>query len=110
MIGLHYNCLFHFIEFGVLLWEIESLGLSPYPGVRPQALYGVLEAGYRMPPPEGCPPAVYRLMRQCWEWEPENRPSFKEVFATLNNMDATIGMYIHSHMHDSLVMEECMNM
>lgn len=39
----------------------------------------LLEQGYRMEPPEGCPPAVYALMKSCWELEPGKRPSFKKL-------------------------------
>lgn len=39
----------------------------------------LLEQGYRMEPPEGCLPAVYALMKSCWELEPGKRPSFKKI-------------------------------
>lgn len=39
----------------------------------------LLEEGYRMDPPEGCPPAIYALMKSCWEMEPGKRPSFKKL-------------------------------
>lgn len=50
--------------------------------LHPQSLKEVteqLEQGYRMEPPEGCPPTVYVLMRSCWEMEPGKRPSFKKL-------------------------------
>lgn len=50
--------------------------------LHPQSLKEVteqLEQGYRMEPPEGCPPTVYTLMRSCWEMEPGKRPSFKKL-------------------------------
>jgi len=68
-------------------------------------MYELLETGYRMPSPEDCPPAVYELMKQCWQWVPESRPSVKEVSATLNNMDVSKGVYIASHMYAYHVME-----
>lgn len=72
--------------FGVLLWELATYGMSPYPGVELSQVYELLESGYRMQRPEGCPPPVYDMMRKCWEWAPEDRPSFKELSATLNGM------------------------
>ena len=60
--------------------------MSPYPGVELSQVYELLETGYRMPSPEGCPPAVYTLMKCCWEWQPENRPSFAELSEKLNSM------------------------
>jgi proto-oncogene tyrosine-protein kinase Ret len=40
--------------FGVVGWELVKLGASPYPGIEPQDLYGLLMKGYRMPRPENC--------------------------------------------------------
>lgn len=51
--------------FGVLLWEIATYGMSPYPGVDLTDVYHMLETGYRMECPPGCPPNVYELMKQC---------------------------------------------
>ncbi|NXX67290.1 ABL2 kinase, partial [Spizella passerina] len=51
--------------FGVLLWEIATYGMSPYPGIDLSQVYDLLEKGYRMEQPEGCPPKVYELMRAC---------------------------------------------
>jgi len=72
--------------FGVLLWELATYGMSPYPGVELSQVYELLETGYRMQCPEGCPPAVYKLMRRCWEWDSEKRPTFKEMSSDLNGM------------------------
>ncbi|GFR00071.1 tyrosine-protein kinase Abl [Trichonephila clavata] len=72
--------------FGILLWEIATYGMSPYPGVDLTDVYHMLESGYRMECPPGCPPRVYELMRQCWHWEPSERPTFKEIHLTLETM------------------------
>ena len=34
--------------FGILLWELVTLGKSPYPGVSYDQLLGLLQSGYRM--------------------------------------------------------------
>ncbi|KAL1457095.1 hypothetical protein WDU94_001759 [Cyamophila willieti] len=72
--------------FGILLWEIATYGMSPYPGVDLTDVYHMLEKGYRMECPPGCPPKIYELMRQCWQWLPEDRPTFKEIHHALENM------------------------
>ena len=74
------------LQLGVLLWELATYQMLPYPGVELSQVYELLETGYRMQSPEGCPPPVYDLMRHCWEWESSNRPSFDEVPTTLNFM------------------------
>ena len=66
-------------SYGVLLWEVFSFGRAPYPKLSLKEVTEQLEQGYRMEPPEGCPPTVYVLMRSCWEMEPGKRPSFKKL-------------------------------
>ena len=60
--------------FGVVLWEMFSLGKTPYPGIEPGLeLYDKLSANYRMSRPEFSPNNVYRLMLDCWAAEPKHR-------------------------------------
>ncbi|XP_014203448.1 proto-oncogene tyrosine-protein kinase receptor Ret [Copidosoma floridanum] len=66
-------------SFGVLLWELVTLGASPYPGVDVHNLYNLLKAGYRMEKPKNCSNQLYKLMVSCWHEEPGMRPSFKEL-------------------------------
>ncbi|XP_060809474.1 tyrosine-protein kinase Abl isoform X2 [Amyelois transitella] len=72
--------------FGILLWEIATYGMSPYPGVDLADVYHMLEKGYRMECPPGCPAAVYELMRGCWQWAPQDRPSFRDIHHALEHM------------------------
>ena len=51
--------------YGILLWEIASYGQSPYQGYELNQVYGLLEQGYRMESPEGCPESANQLM-QLW--------------------------------------------
>ena len=39
--------------------------MSPYPGVDLTEVYPLLEKGYRMDCPAGCPVNVHNLMMQC---------------------------------------------
>ena len=73
--------------------------MSPYPGVELSQVYELLESGYRMQRPEGCPQPVYDMMHKCWEWAPEDRPSFKTLSDTLNGMsDINEGIYISENL------------
>ncbi|XP_055323715.1 tyrosine-protein kinase Abl isoform X4 [Sitodiplosis mosellana] len=72
--------------FGVLLWEIATYGMSPYPGIDLTDVFHKLESGYRMERPNGCPPEVYDLMRQCWHWQAQDRPTFKNIHHMLEHM------------------------
>ena len=57
-----------YIAFGVLLWELATYGISPYPGLDLSQVYDKLSIGYRMPAPEGCPDEVHELMKKC-KWK-----------------------------------------
>ncbi|KAK7889609.1 hypothetical protein WMY93_025169 [Mugilogobius chulae] len=74
-------------SYGILLWEIFSLGGTPYPGmVVDSSFYNKIKSGYRMSKPEHAPLDVYEVMMKCWNSEPEKRPSFlglSETVATL---------------------------
>ncbi|KRX20064.1 Tyrosine-protein kinase abl-1 [Trichinella nelsoni] len=72
--------------FGVLLWEIATYGQTPYPGVEFSEVYTLLEKGFRMESPAGCPASVYRLMLQCWRWSPADRPTFREIAVALDGL------------------------
>ncbi|KAI4828597.1 hypothetical protein KUCAC02_022677 [Chaenocephalus aceratus] len=66
-------------SYGVLLWEIFSYGRQPYPKMSLKEVKEMVEGGYRMEAPEDCPPALYSLMRLCWEQEPRRRPAFNKL-------------------------------
>ncbi|KAL7389242.1 hypothetical protein ABVT39_000342 [Epinephelus coioides] len=67
-------------SYGVLLWEIFSLGGSPYPDLpMTQEFYSSLKRGYRMSRPDHASHNIYDLMRQCWEEKPQSRPSFSSL-------------------------------
>ncbi|KFO96613.1 ALK tyrosine kinase receptor, partial [Calypte anna] len=63
-------------SFGILLWEIFSLGYMPYPSKSNQEVLEFVTNGGRMDPPKNCPGPVYRIMTQCWQHQPEDRPNF----------------------------------
>lgn len=73
-------------SYGVVLWELMTLGRSPYPGINAHDLHPLLEGGYRMPAPYNCPPEVYQLMRQCWERKPDLRPTFSQLTLLLDRL------------------------
>uniref|UniRef100_A0A8D0G8B7 Tyrosine-protein kinase receptor n=1 Tax=Sphenodon punctatus TaxID=8508 RepID=A0A8D0G8B7_SPHPU len=66
-------------SFGVLLWEIFSLGYMPYPCKTNQEVLEFVTSGGRMDPPKKCPGPVYRIMTQCWQHSPEYRPNFSTI-------------------------------
>ncbi|XP_037389337.1 tyrosine-protein kinase Fer isoform X2 [Pygocentrus nattereri] len=71
-------------SYGILLWETFSLGVCPYPGMTNQQAREQVEKGYRMSCPQKCPDEVYKIMQRCWDYKPENRPKFAEIYRELS--------------------------
>ncbi|XP_035693747.1 receptor tyrosine-protein kinase erbB-4-like [Branchiostoma floridae] len=74
-----YTCQSDVWSFGVLLWEIATLGKDPCYDGRMQLSFlqmvGILRQGIRLERPPGCPEDLYRLMRSCWRDVPDTRPT-----------------------------------
>ncbi|MEQ2243594.1 hypothetical protein ILYODFUR_008506 [Ilyodon furcidens] len=71
-------------SFGILLWETFSMGMTPYTSMNNQQTRDEVEKGYRMPAPHGCPAEICRVMNNCWQYEPKNRPTFRKIRAELS--------------------------
>lgn len=66
--------------YGILLWEMFSLGVTPYPGVKvDDKFYSMIESGFKMECPYYASEAVYAIMSKCWALKPSERPSFSEL-------------------------------
>ncbi|XP_027861113.1 receptor-type tyrosine-protein kinase FLT3 [Xiphophorus couchianus] len=66
--------------YGILLWEIFSLGVTPYPGVKvDHTFYSMIEGGFKMECPYYANDSVYGIMCKCWALDPNNRPSFSKI-------------------------------
>ncbi|XP_065826968.1 uncharacterized protein [Oscarella lobularis] len=73
-------------SFGVVLWEIFTLGGHPYPAVADDQLVDCLKAGYRMDKPHSrCPDEIYELMKRCWQPERRDRPTMSHLIDRLNH-------------------------
>ncbi|XP_051018816.1 vascular endothelial growth factor receptor 1 [Acomys russatus] len=74
-------------SYGVLLWEIFSLGGSPYPGVQmDEEFCSRLKEGMRMRAPEYATPEIYQIMLDCWHKDPKERPRFAELVEKLGDL------------------------
>uniref|UniRef100_A0AAQ4QX83 Fibroblast growth factor receptor n=1 Tax=Gasterosteus aculeatus aculeatus TaxID=481459 RepID=A0AAQ4QX83_GASAC len=76
-------------SFGVLLWEIFTLGGSPYPGVPVEELFKLLKEGHRMEKPSACTEELYMMMRDCWAAVPSRRPTFLQL---VEDLDRTLSL------------------
>ncbi|XP_060096306.1 macrophage colony-stimulating factor 1 receptor [Heteronotia binoei] len=67
-------------SYGILLWEIYSLGKSPYPGMKVDSkFYSLVKQGYHMARPDFASDDMYNIMKACWNLEPTQRPTFIEI-------------------------------
>ena len=74
-------------SFGVTMWEIFKLTKTqPYEELDDQEMIqDAIRGASRqlLDRPEACPMEVYQVMLRCWEYSPEDRATFEEVFNTL---------------------------
>ncbi|XP_034653781.1 ALK tyrosine kinase receptor [Drosophila subobscura] len=70
-------------SFGILLWEVFSLGRSPYPGQHNTQVMELVVRGGRLGTPTECPVSIYKIMADCWNPTPEDRPTFTSLMEHL---------------------------
>ncbi|XP_067635667.1 tyrosine-protein kinase receptor torso [Eurosta solidaginis] len=70
--------------YGVVLWEIGTLGTSPYPTIGNHELIPYLLSGKRLEKPDICTNQLYNIMLQCWDENVEGRPTFVELYKILS--------------------------
>ncbi|KYQ48889.1 Proto-oncogene tyrosine-protein kinase ROS [Trachymyrmex zeteki] len=80
--------------FGVLMWEITSLGQQPYPARNNLEVLHYVRAGGRLPKPLNCPPTLHQLMLRCWS-AADARPSFKICLESI--------VVLRSHIEDAVL-------
>uniref|UniRef100_A0A8C6RII7 Serine/threonine/tyrosine kinase 1 n=1 Tax=Nannospalax galili TaxID=1026970 RepID=A0A8C6RII7_NANGA len=61
-------------SFGILLYEMVTLGAPPYPEVPPTSILQHLQRGKIMKRPSSCTHAMYSIMKSCWRWSEDSRP------------------------------------
>uniref|UniRef100_A0A1X7TJ27 Protein kinase domain-containing protein n=1 Tax=Amphimedon queenslandica TaxID=400682 RepID=A0A1X7TJ27_AMPQE len=86
-------------SYGAVMYEIWSLGHKPFEKSTNQESIRLVDSGYRLPPPPGCPKPMYKLMMQCWysndcSTEGFMEPSLLEAKtgSTNNNGPTTAGL------------------
>uniref|UniRef100_A0A182Y9N5 Tyrosine-protein kinase n=1 Tax=Anopheles stephensi TaxID=30069 RepID=A0A182Y9N5_ANOST len=64
-------------SFGVTLWEMFSYGAPPYHDLKGADVIKLIEEDQRLSQPEACPDKVFEVMRNCWQYNPKLRPTFR---------------------------------
>lgn len=93
-------------SYGVVLWEIFSMGEAPYDGIKSMELELKLKKGLRLKKPEHCDDVFYKIMKRCWTYESEKRPNFEEILDELQtlftgNIDGDEYYYSQNGLYDN---------
>jgi ephrin-B len=77
-------------SYGALLYEIWSLGHKPFEGFSNPQTVDMVQSGYRLPPPPGCPRGVYQMMIHCWHPDSSRRPTFDQILDEISTNSRVI--------------------
>lgn len=75
-------------SFGVLMWEVFTFGHLPYYGRGNEEIVNLVCSGSTLDRPLNCSGSVYAIMKSCWQLVPEQRPTFTQLVATLQDCEA----------------------
>nr|ACQ57002.1 EDR1 [Glycine max] len=85
-------------SFGVILWELATLRL-PWSGMNPMQVVGAVGfQNRRLDIPKEVDPIVARIIWECWQQDPNLRPSFAQLTVALKPLQRLV---IPSH-HDQV--------
>ncbi|OMO96432.1 hypothetical protein COLO4_15253 [Corchorus olitorius] len=77
-------------SFGVILWELATLRL-PWSGMNPMQVVGAVGfQNRRLEIPKEVDPLVARIIWECWQTEPNLRPSFAELTVALKPLQRLV--------------------
>ncbi|KAF8672577.1 hypothetical protein HU200_049263 [Digitaria exilis] len=77
-------------SFGVILWELATLR-TPWQGMNPMQVVGAV--GFqdrRLDIPKEVDPLVAKIIRDCWQKEPNLRPSFSQLTSYLKTLQRLV--------------------
>ncbi|XP_008063268.1 tyrosine-protein kinase STYK1 [Carlito syrichta] len=66
-------------SFGILLYEMVTLGAPPYPEVPPTSILQHLQRRKIIKRPSSCTQTMYSIMKSCWRWSEKGRPLPREL-------------------------------
>ncbi|XP_058523276.1 mast/stem cell growth factor receptor Kit isoform X2 [Ochotona princeps] len=97
-----FNCVYTFESdvwsYGIFLWELFSLGSSPYPGMPVDSkFYKMIKEGFRMLSPEHAPAEMYDIMKTCWDADPLKRPTFKQIVQLMETQISDSTHHVYSN-------------
>ncbi|CAL1536448.1 unnamed protein product [Lymnaea stagnalis] len=78
-------------SFGVLLWEMFTYGFQPWAGLNGQQILEAIDEPncQYLEQPDLCTNEMYNLMKECWQHDPDARPSFASLLLRLPQLRPT---------------------
>jgi len=73
-------------SYGVLMWEVFTLGGIPYPGWPDHHVLDNLLSGMRMKQPPCCSDTVWEMALRCWNHNPQARGQFNGIKLELDKI------------------------
>jgi serine/threonine protein kinase len=75
-------------SYGVVLWEIYSLGKIPWDRLSPIEIRDLLLRRERLARPDRCPLDMYEVMLECWEPTAQDKPTFGVLVQRVETVSA----------------------
>ncbi|XP_078351544.1 uncharacterized protein LOC144636256 isoform X3 [Oculina patagonica] len=76
-------------SYGILLYEIFTIGGKPYPKINGRQIASFLEEGKRMAKPKHLDDYLFQIMMNCWHENPQDRPTFESLKIIMELMKTT---------------------
>ena len=83
--------------FGVLMWEVLTLGKTPYGALRFREVQSLLLSSQRLHQPDSGSPEIFRIASACWATDPKSRPTFLELRRGLGAIVPRPSSYDRAH-------------
>ncbi|XP_030946393.1 probable serine/threonine-protein kinase SIS8 isoform X4 [Quercus lobata] len=77
-------------SFGIILWELSTLRI-PWKGLNPMQVVGAVGfQNRRLEIPEEVDPVVAQIICDCWQTDPDLRPSFSQLMSSLRHLQRLV--------------------
>ncbi|XP_020614818.1 tyrosine-protein kinase receptor Tie-1-like [Orbicella faveolata] len=87
-------------SYGIVLYEIFTIGGRPYPNIKAHRIPYMIKDNYRMPKPVHLDEEIYALMCECWNNEPDRRPTFESISRTIKRLERCHKETIYMNVYD----------
>nr|XP_056709548.1 high affinity nerve growth factor receptor [Euleptes europaea] len=81
-------------SFGVVLWEIFTYGKQPWYQLSNTEAIECITQGRELERPRTCPSEVYDIMQSCWQREPQQRQTMKNIHSRLQALARAPPVYL----------------